>query len=270
MTHCVVCDATPQPVRRVRVLGKYDAELLHCPSCEHIRLSDPHWLDEAYSDAIAATDTGLVARNLTLAEQCSRVLTEALPTPGQCVDYAGGTGLFVRLMRDRGFDFRWWDPYCENIHARGFEFDPDADDPVSVVTAFEVIEHLPDPATLIDFTTRVCAEPVLLFSTELHSGQPPGDDWWYYAFDLGQHISFFSMRTLQCLAERYGLNLLSKRGLHMLSAAAINPRRYHRAVKHWTRHFYRVGRVRGSLTQDDHDWILGRLRAGGQAAGKKT
>jgi hypothetical protein len=37
---------------------------------------------------------------------------------GTFVDIGGGYGLLTRLMRDRGFDFYWKDPHCENIFAK--------------------------------------------------------------------------------------------------------------------------------------------------------
>ena len=42
---------------------------------------------------------------------------------GSIVDYGGGYGLLVRLMRNSGFDFYRYDPYCANFFAKGFEVD---------------------------------------------------------------------------------------------------------------------------------------------------
>ena len=46
-------------------------------------------------------------------------------------------------MRDRGFNFFWKDLYAKNIHARTFEHAPDVR--YDLVTAFELLEHLPNP-----------------------------------------------------------------------------------------------------------------------------
>jgi hypothetical protein len=45
-----------------QVLGKYSAQFEVCKNCGFLRAYEPHWLDEAYSRAIAAADTGLVMR----------------------------------------------------------------------------------------------------------------------------------------------------------------------------------------------------------------
>jgi hypothetical protein len=51
----------------------------------------------------------------------------------------GGYGMFVRLMRDGGFDFHREDPLCDNLFAQGF--DRQDDGTFELVTAFEVFEQ---------------------------------------------------------------------------------------------------------------------------------
>ncbi len=65
------------------------------------------------------------------------------------MDWAGGHGLFVRLMRDQGFDFHWQDDYAENILAKPHIF-ARTQVPVSAVTAFEVFEHVADPLSFVE------------------------------------------------------------------------------------------------------------------------
>jgi hypothetical protein len=49
-----------------KVLRKHLARYEVCDACGFLRAHEPYWLDEAYSSAIAAADTGLVARNYSL------------------------------------------------------------------------------------------------------------------------------------------------------------------------------------------------------------
>ncbi len=51
--------------------------------------------------------------------------------------------MFVRLMRDNGFDFYRSDRQCENLFAKGFEASLDVSPSYELLTAFEVFEHLP-------------------------------------------------------------------------------------------------------------------------------
>lgn len=217
---CKVCDAATVHFGRQPVLGKYPAEYRRCSRCGYVFVEDPHWLAEAYGTAIAALDTGIVARNLWLADTTCALLGFSLRGIGRCVDYGGGTGLLVRLMRDRGHDFHWYDAYSPNLLAGGFE--ADLAQRYDLATAFELVEHLSDP--IAGFEGLHALAPIVLFSTEL---VPPRrfalDQWWYYAPESGQHIGFFTERSLAVVAERWNLRLSSNgRNLHVLAPFRIN------------------------------------------------
>jgi len=47
-------------------------------------------------------------------------------------------------------------------------------------------------------------------------------DWWYYGLDHGQHISFYSEKTFEFIAEKYNLNYSNLGGLHLLSEKKIS------------------------------------------------
>jgi hypothetical protein len=94
-----------------------------CSSCGFIQTETPYWLDEAYKYPINPEDTGLVNRNIVSAKRTSSLLYFLFDPHGTYLDYGGGYGLFVRLMRDSGFNFYWTDPFTKNIFAEGFEYD---------------------------------------------------------------------------------------------------------------------------------------------------
>lgn len=71
---CPVCAGPMKHCFSAQVLGKYQADYEVCDQCGYLRAHDPHWLDEAYSSAIAAADTGLVMRNLAVASKLTGVL----------------------------------------------------------------------------------------------------------------------------------------------------------------------------------------------------
>ena len=48
---------------------------------------------------------------------------------------------------------------------------------------------------------------LLLVSTILHNGHREG--WWYYGPDSGQHIAFYSRRTMQFIADRFGYSCIA-------------------------------------------------------------
>lgn len=206
------------------VLEKYSAHFDFCDYCGFLRVREPYWLNEAYSSAIASTDTGLVQRNKDLARMLASLLYFAMGERGNgCyLDAAGGYGLLTRMMRDYGFNFYWSDKYCSNLVARGFEAG-DALGICQAVTAFEVMEHLEDPINFISDVLVYSKSDTFIFSTQLFEGAPPSPDkWWYYSLETGQHIAFFQRRTLLMLAERLQMQLYSFGNFHIFTSRVLS------------------------------------------------
>jgi len=213
---CVICGERREQFGRATILGRHDVAYYRCERCGFIQTETPYWLDEAYSDAIAASDIGLVGRNIRFAETTRAIISAFFDSAGRFLDYGGGYGMFVRLMRDGGFDFYREDPLCDNLFAQGF--DRQDDGTFELVTAFEVFEHLPSPVE--DATLMLGLSDSVLFSTLLMPAPPPAPgEWWYYALEAGQHVSFYTREALAALADRLGVHVASSRGndLHLLT-----------------------------------------------------
>lgn len=224
---CKVCGNDCQHKFSHTILGKYPCAYFYCDVCGFLQTEAPYWLNEAYSDAIVVADTGLVQRNISIATKLAALLYFEVEAEGLYLDVAGGYGMLTRLMRDYGFDFYWSDKYCQNLLARGFEADK-ANAPFNALTAFEVLEHVHDPLAFITETMGRFGSRKLIFSTELYQGAPPAEDWWYYTFNTGQHISFYQPQTLQLIAERLGLKFYSAHGIHMFTDRPISKARFDR------------------------------------------
>lgn len=225
-TPCRVCGAAARDFGTLRVLGRHDVRWYECPQCAFVQTEPPHWLAESYADAIAASDLGPVNRAEVYSKIAKAVILAFFDERGPFVDYGGGYGLFVRMMRDKGFDFRIVEKYCENLFARGFEADPASPQRFELLTAFEVMEHLTDPAAEIE--RMLALSDNLLFTTELLPPERPRPGaWWYYAPEHGQHVAIWSLRTLETIAKRCSLHLASDGvRLHLLSRAPVNARRF--------------------------------------------
>lgn len=218
---CPVCSSSLNKIFNEEILNKYSVEYFKCNFCGLIKTEKPYWLDEAYSNAISISDTGLVARNILLSYRVSVLLYFLFGASGKYIDLSGGTGLFVRLMRDIGFDFYWEDPYCENIHAKGFDFIEDGKK-YDLITAFEVLEHLEDPIAFINNSFLKSGSKSFVFTTEIFSEDIPPASWWYYSFNTGQHITFYQRKTLKKISEKFGLNLYSINGVHIMTERKIS------------------------------------------------
>lgn len=206
------------------ILGKYEGVYFQCPICHFLQVATPSWLGEAYKEAINLCDTGILARNNRLSEITALIIYYFFDQSGVFVDYAGGYGIFTRLMRDVGFDYYWCDKYSQNVLAKGFEYKDNQK--IELLTAFEVLEHLEDPFQDLDQMTTISRN--LLFSTELlPSPLPSPEQWWYYGIEHGQHISFYTEETLHYIANHYGLTYYNICGLHLLTEKPIEQNAHH-------------------------------------------
>jgi hypothetical protein len=205
-----------------KILYKFDVTYFICSKCEYVQTEEPYWLEEAYSSALSALDVGAVRRNKRFEVIIPAIVQMHFNPEGKFVDYGSGHGLFVRLMRDRGYDFHWSDKYAENLFARGFEY-VNTDKPVEAVTAFEVFEHLVKPCEEIAGIINISSN--VIFSTVLMPrSKPKPGHWWYYTPETGQHIGIYSETTLRWIAKEHGLHFASNgKGLHMFSKDKINP-----------------------------------------------
>lgn len=219
---CPLCKSGRQHAFNAKLLKKHAVEYYYCNTCGLLQTQEPYWLAEAYTETIGDADTGLVARNQSIARKLAALLYCCLDRQGHYLDSAGGYGMLTRLMRDIGFDFYWHDEYCRNLFARGFEADK-LDGNVSAVTAFEVLEHVMDPLDFISNCLQGNATSTIILSTELFRGAPPAPaDWWYYTPDTGQHVSFYQQRTLEFLAGKLSLRLYTHRNIHILTDRRIS------------------------------------------------
>ena len=218
---CRICGSDSALFGEARVLDRHPAQYYRCETCGFMQVGDPYWLPEAYSDAITRSDIGLLGRNIQMSAYSRRLLRTCLDPNGKFIDYGGGYGVFVRLMRDSGFDFYRYDPLCTNMFAEGF--DAGQGQTYALLTAWEVFEHLQDPLQEIEKMASFSRN--LLFSTVLLPQPPrPLDDWWYYGLEHGQHISFYTEEALRRIAGRFGLRLHYSSGMiHFMGDAALNP-----------------------------------------------
>lgn len=239
------------------MLGRYEVAYYRCAGCGFVRTEEPYWLEEAYADAITGSDVGLVRRNLRLAKSTAALVSAFFDRKGRFLDYGGGYGLLVRLLRDAGLDFHHFDRHCQNIFARGFEAHPNDGENFELLTAFELFEHLPDPAAELDSMLRL-SRNILFTTTLLPEPAPLPGAWWYYGLEHGQHVSFYSMRSLQRLAERFSLHLCSDGATrHLLTERRIPPLLFRAVSRYKVALLLEALNRRRPLTDDDYRLVSG-------------
>jgi len=215
---CKICNKTVKNIFSHKVLGKYNVCYYRCPNCHFIQTEKSYWLDEAYKESINISDTGILNRNINLSKKTA-IIIFFLIGKGIFLDYGGGYGIFVRLMRDIGFDFYWEDKYSQNIFARGFENNFES---YKAITCFECFEHFEKPINEIERMLQY--SDTIIFTTKLlPKGVPDPNAWYYYGFHHGQHISFYAEQTLYYIAQKYKLNIYTNlKNYHILTKKKFN------------------------------------------------
>ena len=205
-----------------KVLGRYDVKYYKCQKCGLIQTEKAYWLDKAYENAITALDLGLASRNYFNRLRLEPLLWYLFDRNSKYVDIGGGYGLLTRLMRDIGFDFLSYDIYCENIFAKSYE--PNAGQKYDALFAFEVFEHIEEPFIFLKENLEKYGAKTIVFSTLTFKENIPAEDWWYYNFDIGQHVSLYQEQSIREMANKVGLTYypLSDE-LHIITDRKINP-----------------------------------------------
>ncbi len=214
---CQVCHTEVRYLFTANVLNKYPVAFFQCPVCGLCQTEHPFWLEESYLRPINRDDTGLLNRNIFFADYIGRLLEINAIHNSSCLDFGGGYGVLTRLMRDKGYAFFHEDKYTENLFADGFDVCDLPDNAAfGLISLIEVIEHSYEPMSLIGGLLE--RSDTLLISTELYHGNSPDSGWWYLGLAHGQHVTFYTSRTLSYIAEAFKISLVSNnRNIHVLS-----------------------------------------------------
>ncbi len=237
------------------VLGQFKVHYYRCTHCGLLQTEAPYWLEQAYQEPITSGDTGLVARNIGNSRFLEIFLSLTFSSNARFVDLAGGYGLLTRLLRDKGFDCFSTDPYCPNLFASSFE--PQDPFKADALFAFEVLEHIHNPVEFIEQQFNKFGCRTLVFSTLTFNPSIPPREWWYYAFDTGQHITFYQRRSLELLAKLLCCSYFQiNPGLHVFSDVDMPITARLAITNKWARFclsVYAMLRLRKkSLTWHDH------------------
>lgn len=182
-----------------------------CDSCGFLftdafdQRSDEQFKAHIYNDLYYLVDPEYVSkRPISNAEVVVRLWGQR-KAQTRVLDYGGGNDVFCGALRANGFPVAvTYDPMMPEYGSRpSSKFD--------LVTCFETLEHLPDPASGIAQIIECVADPGLIFFTTLL--QPADFDvqrlnWWYVGPRNG-HISIFSKKALTAAWGRQDYKVVS-------------------------------------------------------------
>lgn len=123
-----------------------------------------------------------------------------------------------------------------------------------MLTAFEVLEHLPNPAEELKDLFNL-ADTVICTTELLPSPAPKPTEWWYYALDGGQHIMFYTESSMKYIAKTFNRHYAKVGSLHIFAKEPVSKLKLKLAMKfpRAINRFYR----RQSLLASDYELITG-------------
>jgi Methyltransferase domain len=256
---CHICSSPTSLFDKAQVLHKYEVQYYQCDCCDFIQTENPYWLDEAYSEAITKSDLGLVSRNIALSRISKVIIQSFFNRNAKFVDYGGGYGMLVRMMRDFGFDFYRSDKFCDNLFAVGFDADREGTGQYELVTAFEVFEHLVNPLLEIEHMLQF-SKNILFTTSLLPPTKPKLNEWWYFGLEHGQHIAFYTPKALAKIADKFHLNLYSNGdSLHLLTEKKVPPPCFNLMSRDKVSRILHLFFWRQSLLAKDYSHVTGKM-----------
>jgi len=216
-----------------------EGKLKRCPICEQLLSAcSKTWFDESMQEFDVPEGTLPEGKNKdrynrrmgNILADAQKNITVSGQTP-RLLDVGCSSGALLLVAKDCGYTTTGVEPAIQAANtARGLGFDvfpgflQDArypDNHFDVVTLFEVIEHLLEPAKLITEIHRILKPGGLLLI-----GTGNADSWtvkflqkrWEY-FDIhshGGHISFFNPKSITLLANHCGFDI------HNISTKRVN------------------------------------------------
>jgi SAM-dependent methyltransferase len=201
-------------------------QMVKCPSCQFIYLN-PRPTNEAlyefYQQYLPEEEPSIEAwqKMMELVFKRAARLLQRFKAKGRLMDVGTGFGFFLCEMKKRG-----WEAMGVEISQRGLNYARDRlavnvypgpleraglpEGHFDAVTAFYVVEHLPDPITFLKECHRILKLGGLLLLRYPHT--TPVKDLLRLLgienqlYDLPAHLSDFSPETLQRLLERVGFD----------------------------------------------------------------
>lgn len=224
--HCPVgCSSTLETT----AIELPEGNLKRCPACgQLLSACGKAWFDESMQEFDVPEGTLPSGKNkIRYHQRMGKMLNDAKAvvaanaTP-RLLDVGCSSGALLLVAKECGYEAFGAEPAQQAAAtAKGLGFDvfpgflQDArypDNHFDVVTLFEVIEHLLEPAEVIREIQRILKPGGLLLigtaNADSWTVQQLGGSWEY--FDIrshGGHISFFNPKSISLLAEKCGLDV---------------------------------------------------------------
>lgn len=196
------------------------------------KLQNETWYTDYYSDCFTnyedKLNSSLVLKQF---QEKAEYFDLKFPHGGRLLDVGCATGVFLDMMRKKGWDVEGLEisdelasyarkTFSLNVHVKDLTSEKLNREPFHVITLFDVIEHIPDPNLMISACRDLLVDNgVLLLRTPTEEGllrdiakviyrmsltKIEFPMLWFYSFE---HIHSFSLNTLNTILKRHGFSI---------------------------------------------------------------
>jgi len=197
---CLICQGECETNFKVQIQNRHHSDLFSCTKCGFSFYPNQDWIKGSFSDELNSLDVGSVGRVMLACDFVSEFINSEKLNDAYFLDYGGGYGLQTRIMRDRGFNFKNFDPHTQPLFSKYFTGEPSGR--YDLVSLIEVSLHFENPVA--EFTKLMELGDYLVF-TSVVPDKDFGPDWWYVTGESGQHIAFYPLSSLQEIANQLGV-----------------------------------------------------------------
>lgn len=192
----------------MQIRDRFKTRYYRCKKCWSLQLLGLEWLKDAYwGDTSIRYDEGRRLRNRTVYTFVDHIRSLILRDKNQTkvLDYGSGQeGLLKFFLKKFGRDLYKvdnYDPYVE-------KFAELPNDKYDVIVCVEVLEHLHNVQAFFDDIKRLAhSNSIIVCSTEIHVPFGPhanNKGWRYLTPEIGQHITFWTRRSLAHMRRAIG------------------------------------------------------------------
>jgi len=201
--------------------------LVRCTSCGFMYVNPrlkPGLVLDGYKSAVDEVFVSQAASRVRTFRRCLRIVQGAWgKAPGKILDVGTANGSFLKAARDAGWEVSgcepsaWMGEWCRKNYGiditPGTIFDIAAPNgSFDVITLWDVIEHTPDPKTVLERCSRLLKKGGLLAVNYPDAGswitRLMGRKWVFY---LSVHYFYYTRKTMRLALEKAGFEVLKMR-----------------------------------------------------------